>query len=90
MKKIQLGTVKKEANVQVIYLDASFISKAVKAKINADMVSEEMLQKSEEGKFTKQIFLSADSARRTVNEVLPFLQELIDAFEENDEQEQAK
>ena len=90
MKKIQLGTVKKEANVQVIYLDASFVTKAVKAKLNAEMASEEMITKSEDGKFTKQLFLSADSARRIVYEVLPFLSELVEALEEDNEPKEAE
>ena len=90
MKKIQLGTVRKEANVQVIYLDASFITKAVKAKLTVEMASEEMITRSEEGKLTKQLFLSADSARRVVYEVLPFLSELVEALEEDEEPEKTE
>lgn len=85
MKKIQVSTIRKEANVQVIELNTSFVAKAVSARINAEIAGEEMLIKSEDGKFIKQVFLSADSARRVVEEVLPFLQELVDALEEKEE-----
>ena len=84
MKKIQVSTIKEEAQIQIIRLDSSFIVKAVKAKLNAEMASEEMLTKSDDGKFTEQLSLSADSARRVVEEVLPFLSELIDALEEKE------
>lgn len=86
MKKIRVNTIKKEANVQVIELDSSFIVKAVRARINAEIASEELLTKSDDGKFTKQLFLSADSARRIVEEVLPFLSELVDALEEKEKE----
>ena len=84
MKKIQVSTIKEEAQIQIIRLDSSFIVKAVRAKLNAEMASEEMLTKSDDGKFTEQLSLSADSARRVVEEVLPFLSELIDALEEKE------
>lgn len=84
MKKIQVSTIKEEAQIQIIRLDSSFIVKAVKARINAEIASEEMVTRSEDGKFTKQLFLSADSARRIVYEVLPFLSELVDALEEKE------
>lgn len=86
MKKIQLGTVHKEADVQVIYLDSSFITKAVKAKINAEMACEEMLSQSDERKFFKEIRLCPNSARQIVYEVLPFLCELVSALEGENEQ----
>lgn len=84
MKKIQVSTIKEEAQIQIIRLDSSFIVKAVKARINAEMASEEMMTRSEDGKFTKQLFISADSARRILYEVLPFLNELVDALEEKE------
>ena len=84
MKKIQVSTIKEEAQIQIIRLDSSFIVKAVKARINAEMASEEIMTRSEDGKFTKQLFISADSARRILYEVLPFLNELVDALEEKE------
>ena len=84
MKKIQVSVIKKEANVQVIELNTSFVTKAVSAKINAEIAAEELLIKSEDKQITKQIVLSADSARRVVYEVFPFLRELVDALEEKE------
>ncbi len=86
MKKIQVTTIEKTANVQIIELNASFITKAISAKINAEITSEELMVRAEEGKFTKQTLISADSARRIVYEVLPFLLELTNALEGNDEE----
>ena len=86
MKKIQVTTIEKTANVQIIELNASFIAKAVSAKINTEIASEELMARSEDGKFTKQTWISADSARRIVHEVLPFLRELTDALEGKDEE----
>lgn len=85
MKKIQLGTVRKEANVQVIYLDASFITKAVKAKLNAEIAMDEIIGCNQcEKKFTHPIEIGPDVARRMYEEVFPFLCELVDAFEEKE------
>ena len=89
MKKIQIGTVKKEANIQVIYLDASFITKAVKAKLNAEMAMDDLVCcNNGEKKFYHDIQITQDCARRMYEEVFPFLCELVEAFEENGESEE--
>lgn len=41
MKKIQVSTVRQEANVEVIYVNAAFISKVVKAHVAATNIIEE-------------------------------------------------
>jgi hypothetical protein len=41
MKKIQISTVRQEANVEVIYVNAALISKVVKAHIAATKVIED-------------------------------------------------
>lgn len=41
MKKIQISTVRQEANVEVIYVNAALISKVVKAHVAATNIIEE-------------------------------------------------
>lgn len=91
MKKIQLGTVKKEAYVQVIYLDASFITKAVKAKLNAEMAMDDLVCcNNGEKKFYHNVEITQDCARRMYEEVFPFLCELVDALEEKEDEKKSE
>ena len=93
MKKIQISTVKKECQVQVIELNAYLISKAVKAQV----VLENALNKKEKTKWNdttqksekvlddngNQVYSynSVDGAL-LAEKILPLLNELVEAFEE--------
>lgn len=95
MKKIQVTTIEKMASVQVIELDASFIAKVVRlqAKLEPILVDakrvktryNEVTQKREEmqdEKGNKIYEYRTIPSELVVDEVMPFLKELCDAFEE--------
>jgi hypothetical protein len=105
MKKIQVGTVQKQANVEVIDLNSYFIAKAVKAQLVAHNVIDPMTvivnqpvldakghtKKDEYGKELFQDFAVIDANRfeptvegmqTILDDVIPFLDELVKAFEE--------
>ena len=95
MKKIQVTSIKKEANVQIIELDASFIARVVRlqAKLEPFLVDakrvktkyNELTQKREEvldEKGNKTYEYRAIDSKLVVDEVMPFLEELCAAFEE--------
>lgn len=95
MKKIQVTSIKKEANVQIIELDASFIARVVRlqAKLEPVLVDakrvktkyNEVTQKREEvldEKGNKTYEYRAIDSKLVVDEVMPFLEELCAAFEE--------
>lgn len=95
MKKIQVTTTKKEAFVQIIELDASFIARVVRlqAKLEPVLVDakrvktkyNELTQKREEvldEKGNKTYEYKTIPSELVVDEVMPFLEELCAAFEE--------
>jgi hypothetical protein len=105
MKKIQVTTVQKQANVEVIDLNSYFIAKAVKAQLVAHNVIDPMtvtvnqpvidakghIEKDEHGDdlFQDITIINRDHFEPTVeqmqailNDVIPFLDELVKAFEE--------
>lgn len=95
MKKIQVTSIKKEANVQIIELDASFIARVVRlqAKLEPVLVDakrvktkyNELTQKREEvldEKGNKVYEYKTIPSELVVDEVMPFLEELCAAFEE--------
>ena len=95
MKKIQVTTTKKEAFVQIIELDASFIARVVRlqAKLEPVLVDakrvktkyNELTQKREEvldEKGNKVYEYRTIPSELVVDEVMPFLEELCAAFEE--------
>ena len=104
MKKIQVSTVQKQANVEVIDLNSYFIAKAVKAQLVAHNAIDPMVceatrpvvendgkvKKDEHGddmfetvKFIERDNQIAPEALQTIlDDVIPFLDELVKAFEE--------
>ena len=69
MAKIQMSTVKREANFQVIELNSYLISKVIKAQV----VLEAAINKQERTKWN-------DNTQKS-EKVLPILTELVEAFE---------
>lgn len=95
MKKIQVTTIPKQANIQVIELDASFIARVVRlqAKLEPILVDakraktryNDTTQKREEvrdEKGNKTYEYKTIPSELVVDEVMPFLEELCAAFEE--------
>lgn len=95
MKKIQITTIEKMANVQVIELNASFIARVVRlqAKLEPVLIDakhaktkyNEVIQKREEildEKGNKTYEYKTIPSELVVDEVMPFLKELCEAFEE--------
>lgn len=95
MKKIQVTTTKKEAFVQVIELNASFIARVVRlqAKLEPILIDAKRVkvryndttQKREEildEKGNKVYEYKTIPSELVVDEVMPFLEELCAAFEE--------
>ena len=95
MKKIQVTPIKKEAFVQVIELNASFIARVVRlqAKLEPILIDakraktkyNEVTQKREEildENGNKTYEYKTIPSEFVVDEVMPFLEELCEAFEE--------
>lgn len=95
MKKIQVTTVSKQANVQVIELNASFIARVVRlqAKLEPILIDAKRVkiryndttQKREEvlDENGNNIYeYKTIPSEIIVDEVMPFLEELCEAFEE--------
>ena len=95
MKKIQVTTIKKEAFVQIIELNASFIARVVRlqAKLEPILIDAKRVkaryndatQKREEildEKGNKVYEYKTIPSEIVVDEVMPFLEELCAAFEE--------
>ena len=99
MAKIQVSTVTKQANVQVIELNAYAITKIVKAQIrlkdaleNAEHIKQEYKVIDDETGGKEWVNVLDENGNEIVeyrnidgnmlnNEVMPLLQELVDAFE---------
>ena len=106
-KKIQISTVKQTADVQVISLNAYFITKAIKASVALN--SEDILKlrqpkhmrtedggkvldennkpivlKDEDGniQYDYRLYIGASDVNALLDVVKPFLDELVEAFEE--------
>ena len=99
MKKIQITTVKQTCDVQVIGINAYLIAKAIKAQIAVENAVEEAKRtKTKYNEETKQyedvldkngnkvIEYNSIKGRIIAEKVLPFLNELVEAFEEGDAQ----
>lgn len=105
MKKIQVSTVQKQANIEVIDLNSYFIAKAVKAQLVAHNVIDPMttvvnqpvidakghVEKDERGDDLFQDITvinqnhfepTAEQMQAILDDVIPFLDELVKAFEE--------
>lgn len=95
MKKIQVTVIPKQANIQVIELDASFIVRVAKLQARLEPIISsakhvktkfnESTQKREEivdEKGNKVVEYSSIDGKFIAEEVLPFFDELIEAFEE--------
>ena len=65
MKKIQVSTVRQEANVEVIYVNAALISKVVKAHVAATNIIEEA---KENGVISEPTVPVVDANGNTVDE----------------------
>ena len=87
MKKIQVSTIQQTADVQVISLNAYFIAKAIKAEVamkNA-LKGNKKVSKDENGeeKITYSRYLNSEEDAQVLHEqILSFLEELCNAFEE--------
>lgn len=95
MKKIQITTIEKVANVQVIELNASFIARVVRLQVKLEPILvdakrvktkyNEITQKREEildEKGNKTYEYKTIPSELVVDEVMPFLEELCAVFEE--------
>jgi hypothetical protein len=95
MKKIQVTTTKKEAFVQIIELDASFIARVVRlqAKLEPILVDAKRVKTRYNDTTQKREEVLDENGNKTyeyktipselvVDEVMPFLEELCEAFEE--------
>lgn len=95
MKKIQISTVKQTADVQVINLNAYFIAKAVKASValNSNMfmrlrepryedTGEKELDEYGKVVYNYAGYLPDEGVDALLDVVKPFLDELVEAFEE--------
>lgn len=98
MAKIKVSTVKMTADCEVINVSARLISKSIKSKLLLEQMFKDsrrevqyydknrnLVNKLDE--FGKQVYtydhtLCEEQIDQVLNEVLPFLQELCDAFEE--------
>ena len=95
MKKIQVTTIEKMANVQVIELNASFIAKVVRLQAQLEPVIKDITRtkrryNDEEKKYedvidengNKVIEYDRVDGKILVEKVMPFINELCEAFEE--------
>ena len=95
MKKIQVTTIEKMANVQIIELNASFIARVVRLQAQLEPVVKDITRtkrKYNEGTKTYEDVLDENGnkiieydrvdGRILAENVLPFFDELIKAFEE--------
>ena len=95
MKKIQVTTIEKMANIQVIELNASFISRVVRLQVQLEPLVEKITRiKRKFNDETKEyedvldengnkiIEYDRVDGRILVENVLPFFDELVKAFEE--------
>ena len=95
MKKIQITTIEKVANVQVIELDASFIARVVRlqAKLEPVLVDAKRVKSRYNETTQKREEVLDENGNKTyeyrtipselvVDEIMPFLEELCKAFEE--------
>ena len=95
MKKIQITTIEKMANIQVIELNASFISRVVRLQVQLEPLVEKITRtKRKFNDETKEYEDALDEngnkiieydrvdGRILVENVLPFFDELVKAFEE--------
>jgi hypothetical protein len=95
MKKIQVTTIEKMANVQIIELNASFISRVVRLQVQLEPLVEKITRiKRKFNDETKEyedvldengnkvIEYDRVDGRILVENVLPFFDELVKAFEE--------
>lgn len=81
MKKIQISTIEKMADVQVIELDASFIAKAVKAQITLErQLASSITLVGEDQRSYDYLKMSGSEVEILDKEVLEFLNELCAAF----------
>lgn len=87
MKKIQVSSVEKTCNIEIIELNSYLITKAVKAKVYMEMIAGPLKKtrrdsESGEEKISYNTYIdSEENSRILVEEILPFLSELVDAFE---------
>jgi len=95
MKKIQVTTIEKMANVQIIELNASFIAKVVRlqAKLEPILIDAKRVKSRYNDTTQKREEVLDENGNKTyeyrtipseivVDEVMPFLEELCEAFEE--------
>lgn len=95
MKKIQVTTIEKMANVQIIELNASFIAKVVRlqAKLEPVLIDAKRVKSRYNDATQKREEVLDENGNKTyeyrtipseivVDEVMPFLEELCKAFEE--------
>ena len=95
MKKIQVTTIKKEAFVQIIELNASFIARVVRlqAKLEPILIDAKRVKVRYNDATQKREEVLDENSNNTyeyrtipseivVDEVMPFLEELCKAFEE--------
>ena len=90
MKKIQVTNVKVDIPAQVVLLNTYFAIKLVKAQLEIDHVKAELnkciqLAYRENEKFSNMLGLIMDS----VNKIAPFLNELTNALENEDEKQKS-
>lgn len=90
MKKILVSSIQENCNVEIIKLNSYLITKAVKAKVYMDMIIGPLKKvKTDVNAGEKKISYGTyigneESSRILVEEVLPFLSELVDALEEKE------
>lgn len=90
MKKILVSSIQENCNVEIIKLNSYLITKVVKAKVYADMIIGPLkkvktdVNTGEEKTSYGTYIGNEESARILVEEVLPFLSELVDALEEKE------
>jgi len=95
MKKIQVSTIEKMANVQIIELNASFIARVVRlqAKLEPILIDAKRVKSRYNDTTQKREEVLDENGNKTyeyraipseivVDEVMPFLEELCKAFEE--------
>lgn len=90
MKKILVSSIQETCNVEIIKLNSYLITKAVKAKVYMDMIIgplkkvKKNIENGEEKVSYETYLKNEENARILVEEVLPFLSELVDALEEKE------
>lgn len=86
MKKIQVTLTKKECEVEIIELNSYFVAKAVEAKLALKYATSSLkkIHKDYDTGEKKIVYStsvnSEENARVIIEEVLPFLEELVDAM----------